>query len=76
MSEPEYVKSVSVCARKAGIETLDTWLPLVEMRRNDFDAYRRLYVMHNEGRDYGHMSSDGNAFIARLIAERLSARAP
>lgn len=75
-SEPAHAKRVADCARQAGIETLDTWDSLVDMHRNVTEMYRRLYVLHDEGRVYGHMSSEGNHVVARLVAERLGKRAP
>lgn len=70
---PELGTSVAACAREHGIDTLGTWEALAEINRADLGRYRRLFVMHDEGRLYGHMSSQGNAFIARLIAEKLRA---
>lgn len=71
LSKPEDVKAVLACARAAGVEVIDSWDALVRVHKEDMEAYRGLYVMHDEGRIYGHMSSDGNAFVARLIEERL-----
>jgi hypothetical protein len=34
-------------------------------------AYQKLWVMHDQKRAYGHMSKEGNAMIARLVAEQL-----
>ena len=71
LSKPEDAKAVLACAQAAGVEAIDSWDPLVRAHGEDMEAYRGLYVMHDEGRIYGHMSSEGNAFIARLIEERL-----
>ena len=70
-AEPEHAVSVAECARRAGIETLDTWDPLVRANEESLEAFRRLYVMHDQNRVYSHMSAEGNALMARLIAERL-----
>ena len=67
----EHAELVDRCARDAGIETLDTWEPLTRVNLEGLEAYRRLFVMHDENRVYGHMSSEGNELIARLVADRL-----
>ncbi|MEM8811846.1 MAG: hypothetical protein AAGF59_04445 [Pseudomonadota bacterium] len=70
-SQKPHADKVVACARAAGIETIDTWPPLLEEFRQGPDVYRRLFVMHDNGQLYGHMSPEGNALIARLVAEKL-----
>jgi hypothetical protein len=59
------------CARSAGINTLDMWDPQAAIGRRNMDAYKSLFVMHDEGRYFGHMSSLGNKLVAEHIAQRL-----
>lgn len=61
------------CARETGIEVLDLWEALLDVHAKGAAALKRLYVMHDEGRVYGHMSGEGNAFVARHIADALKA---
>ena len=60
------------CAREAGIDTLDMWQPQKDIGLRDMDAYRGLFVMHDEGRIFGHMSNAGNELVAKHIAVRLT----
>jgi len=70
-SQKPHADEVIACARKAGIETVDTWPPLLEEYRKGFPSYKTLFVMHDNNRLYGHMSSKGNALIAGLVADKL-----
>lgn len=70
-SQKPHADEVIACARKAGIETIDTWPPLLEEYKKGFPSYKKLFVMHDNDRLYGHMSSSGNALIAKLVADEL-----
>lgn len=69
--KPNPAVRVAACVEAAGIPMLDTWSRLIAINRIDLAAFKRLFVMHDEGRLYGHMSAEGNALMAGLIAERL-----
>lgn len=68
--QPHAVEVIE-CADAAGIETLDMWQPQKDIGLRDMDAYRGLFVMHDENRIFGHMSNAGNKLVAEHIAERL-----
>ena len=71
-AEPEHALTVVKCARDAGIDIIDTWKPLKALEAEQgLDAIRKLHVMHDDGRTYGHFSSAGNDWIAGLLEERL-----
>jgi len=70
-SQKPHADKVIACAREAGIETIDTWPPLLEEYQKGFPSYKKLFVMHDNDRLYGHMSSMGNALIAGLVADKL-----
>lgn len=70
-SQKPHADEVIGCARKVGIETIDTWPPLLVKYQKGFAAYKELFVMHDNDRLYGHMSSKGNALIAELVADKL-----
>lgn len=61
------------CAKRQPLEVVDTLDALRSAYQNsDLASYRRLWVMHDHDRLYGHMSAEGNRLIANLIARRLS----
>jgi len=70
-SQKPHADAVVACAREAGIETIDTWSPLLVEYQKGFSAYKELFVMHDNNRLYGHMSPKGNALIADLLATAL-----
>lgn len=73
---PSYVNRVYDCALKLGIETANTWDPLrSHLAANGEDGLKKLFVMHDRNRNYGHMSSEGNKFIAELLAKKIAAPA-
>lgn len=66
-------EAVARCARDAGVEVLDLWQPLLDVHAEGVTELKKLFVMHNENRVYGHMSGEGNRFVARYIVERMKA---
>jgi hypothetical protein len=61
----------------AGIVVVDCWEPLKSLYSEEGTAaLKGLYVMHDRGRRYGHMSSRGNRFTAHLLARRLRDHIP
>lgn len=70
--EPPFAAQVVRCARDAEIELVDTWQPLKTVLNVDgLEALKRLHVMHDGGRVYGHLSAAGNELVAGLLAKRL-----
>ena len=60
------------CIRDQNLTLVDTYDALHTVYENEGEeAYKRLWVMHEDGRIYGHMSPEGNRLIARLIAEQV-----
>jgi lysophospholipase L1-like esterase len=71
-AEPDHAQQLLTEFRAMGIECLNTWEPLRAIREQQGErALQQLYVMHDEGREYGHMSAAGNRFIAELLSEHL-----
>ncbi|MFQ5515862.1 MAG: SGNH/GDSL hydrolase family protein [Myxococcota bacterium] len=64
-----YASPVIDCAKRSGLEALDTYEALHEIAERDISAFRKLFVMHDHGRVYGHMSAHGNAFMAALLKQ-------
>src|SRR5207244_539866 len=77
-NEPRSIQADTVikCAREAGYEIVDEYDSLNAVARRSLDELKLLYMMHDGGRTYGHMSSKGNEHVARLIAEQLRRPAP
>jgi len=67
----DHAAKVASCAEERGITVLDSWNALRQIYKRDSDALKKLYVMHDNGRIYGHMSAEGNALIANLVSEKL-----
>lgn len=66
--------AVSACSRHMGIATIDLLAGLVALAKHDPAIYRGLYHRAGPRQDgYGHMTDDGNAFVARAIAARMTA---
>ena len=66
--------AVSACSRRMGVATIDLLDELVALSRNDPATYRGLYTRLGPNKDvYGHMTDEGNAFVARAIAARMTA---
>lgn len=64
----DHATKVISCAEQLGIEVLDTWDTLRQVQP---ETLIKLYVMHDDGRIFGHMSAEGNAMIANLVSEKL-----
>jgi hypothetical protein len=72
---PWYGPPLVQCAEREGLEVVDDFAALKAVRERDgMDAFRRLSVMHDDNRTYGHMSAEGNRLIAQLVAERFFGR--
>lgn len=65
---PWYGRDVDECISEAGLETLDTHAPLHQVSKDDHEKFVRFWL--NEGGQLGHMSPEGNRFIASLIKEQ------
>jgi hypothetical protein len=68
---PGYVQRVLVCARQADIPTVDTWAALHAIRQRD--ALETVYNRDPATKQWGHMSPDGNAMVARMIIDAFRA---
>jgi hypothetical protein len=65
---------VMACAQRENFDIIDSFDALRAVDRKDgLDAYRKLWVMHDNNQIYGHMSADGNRLIADLIYNHLFA---
>ena len=65
---PPKVIVVAGCAREIGIDLLDLWEDLLRQRDRSPEQYARLWVSSDDG----HMSSQGNRFVAERIAAGLT----
>lgn len=66
--EPDWAKKTYLGIESLGIPTVNTWGPLRKLRTEKGQpALDRLYVMHDGGKIHGHMSSQGNLFVAQLL---------
>jgi lysophospholipase L1-like esterase len=65
---PPKVIVVAGCAREIGIDLLDLWEDLLRQRDRSPEQYARLWVSSEDG----HMSSQGNRFVAERIAAGLT----
>jgi hypothetical protein len=63
---------VLACSQREGLDVIDVLDTLRAAYRSDSVSYRRLWVMHDNDRLYGHMSAEGNRLIANLIARQLA----
>ncbi len=67
--EPEVGQSIRRHAQALGIETVDTWGALrAVLAKRGAGALHELYLPRPGGQGFGHMSSAGNEFLARLLA--------
>ena len=62
---------VAGCARELGVDTLDLWEDLKGLRDRSSERFARLWVS-DDGKTFGHMSSQGNRFVAERIAAGLT----
>ncbi len=67
----DHAVDVLACAKAAGIETVDMWKPQRDIGLADIDAYRGLFVMHNEGQVFGHMSATGTHWLPGTLPRAL-----
>ncbi len=68
--KPPYAIAVAGCAREMGVDALDLWDDLMNLRATAPDQYRRLWVAY-ANKTLGHMSAQGNRFVAEHIARKL-----
>ncbi|HUA54183.1 MAG TPA: GDSL-type esterase/lipase family protein [Candidatus Sulfotelmatobacter sp.] len=69
---PWYGPPVNACAAGQGFPVVDTFPPLhAVFERDGLEAFRRLWVMHDDNRVFGHMSAAGNRLVASLIVKDL-----
>jgi hypothetical protein len=62
------------CIRDQGLTLVDTYDALHAVYEKDGEeVYKRLWVMHDNGKIYSHMSAAGNRFVAELIADKVFA---
>jgi hypothetical protein len=71
---PSEAIEVLNCARKAGIQTVDSWEPLKSVYARGEEQLKALYNMLQGGNVYYHMSPAGNKFIADLLAQAVRAQ--
>lgn len=70
--QPDYAISVLDNYEKMGIECMNTWRLLKDIYEHKGEAaLKPLFVMHDGGKVYGHMSKTGNRFIADLLASKI-----
>jgi hypothetical protein len=67
---PWYGPPVLACAQERGLETIDTFPALHELSLTDHDRFVKLWI--DEFGQMGHMTKDGNAFIAALVAKAIT----
>jgi hypothetical protein len=73
---PWYGPPVVDCARKTGLEALDTFAAFREVAKRDMEEYYGLFMMQDNNHVYGHMSAKGNGLVARLLYESFFANKP
>jgi len=70
--EPDYAVELFRNFLAMGIECINTWPTLKRIRdEQGEDPLKRLYVMHDKNRLYGHMSDAGNRLVAELVAKQI-----
>jgi hypothetical protein len=63
---------VSQCAEQQHLPVVDIFQPLHAVyQQGGAAAYQQLWVMHDAGRAYGHMSGKGNNLVASLVFQGL-----
>jgi hypothetical protein len=63
------------CVRERNLTLVDSYDALRAVFKNEGEeGFKRLWVMHDNNRVYGHMSAAGNQLIAKLIAEQVFAK--
>lgn len=69
---PWYATTVVDCAKSKGIDLVDSYQPTRAILEKDRPAFVRLWL--NEGGQLGHLSPEGNEFIAKLVKAKLEER--
>lgn len=68
MDEPNVeARAVMQCAHSAGYQVVDEFSALRKVYEENPEELKDYYVMADEGRVYGHMSSQGNQLVAGLV---------
>ena len=68
---PDHQQNVEDCAQDLGLTVVDMWDSLKDKQMNDEPRFCTLYVQHDGCRVLGHMSSQGNRYVATQIARAL-----
>jgi hypothetical protein len=68
---PESSEMLLACARARGIQTVDEFDALRQLRREAPEKFNAIYVPHPGGK-YGHKSRSGNAHVALMIRDALN----
>jgi hypothetical protein len=64
---------LAACAQKAGIDVVDLLDGLrAAYKERGLDSFRKLWIMSDNNRVYGHMSPEGNELVAMLVAQKVS----
>lgn len=66
-----HARSVIDCARALSIQLVDEYDSLKAIARRDKDGLKPFYVMSENDTAYGHMSSQGNLHVARMIEQAI-----
>lgn len=60
------------CIQEQKLTLIDAYEPLRSVYKTEGEEkFKQLWVMHDGGKAYGHMSAAGNQLIAKIIAERM-----
>lgn len=68
---PLLVQRLKRCAERAGYQVIDEYDSLHAIAVRSLEELKAHYVMHADGSVFGHMSAQGNALIAELVAAAL-----
>lgn len=68
---PERATMVNECAVELGVQVVDEFESLKAVWNQNQSAFRGHYIIQPDGTTLGHMSAQGNAHIAGLVAEAL-----
>ena len=68
--QPSYAAAVVACARADDIATLDSWDDLRALAARDSEGFKALFFREPDG-TYGHMTPEGNHFVADLVATQV-----
>jgi hypothetical protein len=68
---PEFAEMLLACAHARGIQTVDEFDALKQLRQHAPETFKALYVPHPGGK-YGHKSQLGNARVALMIRDALN----